>query len=393
MTTTSRTAINPPASFRRSRHGRLRRSLSRGVGSSNIAAGDVLLAILATAIGYLAVTSDGVKPAGGTAAGIAMLAVGLPVLSRRPMPVAGLAVLLAVDLVSIAIFGEHTRCGAVLPVAGYLTFTACRRARGTAELLLPLCLAAAIGAATCAFEVGPGGILPCVLLFGGCAVAARVVRRRDIIAEQLDRESRALEAQRDQTARLAVETERARIGADLTAGVEGHVDMLLQHAQSGRRAPDAREAMAAFAAIEQESRAGLSHMRTVVDELYPATVEPQPSLEELDRLLASRRAHASVGFEGARQALEPDVELAACRIVELLLQIVDPGDAGVQVRVLYAAGALEVELVAHGSGDDVDPGVLAAARARARAVGGSIDLRTHGSRTRAHVQLPAGAGA
>jgi signal transduction histidine kinase len=363
--------------------GVFRRLAGASVGPWNIAPGDVLLTIVATFLGFMIATGDGVKPAGTTAAGVGMVLIAAPMLARRSAPLAGLAGVFAALLFNMAVFGAHTRCGVVLPITGYLSFVASRRAADRTALLATIGCAAGITALTCAFELGGGGLPVCAMLFAGTIAGGRLVRRRDAVAQDLARHSQALQAQRDQTARLAVENERARIGSDLGAGVEGHIAKLLEHAQTGD--------LAAFTAIEQESRAGLSNMRAVLDDLSPVTTAPQPTLAELDALLVAKREHASLHFDGERHALAPGVEVAACRIVELLLGAIDPADAGVQVRVRYAGDKVEVDVTGRGSEDSVDAGVLAAARERAAAVGGSIQLRAHRSQTRARVLLPSGA--
>jgi signal transduction histidine kinase len=362
-----------------------RRALGTSLGPWNVATGDVLLAVGATVLGYFVVTSAGVQPAGGTAAGVAMVLVALTVLARRPAPVAGLAALVLADLFNVAVFGQHTRCGAVLPIAAYLSFSAARRAEDRGGVVKVVALAAAVGAITCAYELGAGGIVACVLVLGGSVAGGRVVRRRDGAVTELDRRTRALEAQREQTARLAVETERARIGGDVGAVVAERLAAVLEQARDGGPGDAAR-----FAAIEQEGRAGLTEMRRVVDGLAGG-VAPQPTLARLDAQLAADRERALLEVDGDRRPLAPGVEVAACRIVELLLGVVDPGDAGVRVRVRYGADEVVVELDAGGraaAATTPDPALLAAARERVAAVGGSIDLRGGLAR----VMLPAAAG-
>jgi len=344
---------------------------------------DVALTVVAFMFGVLVVRSSGEKPPGSTGAELGMILVALPVLARRPAPLAGLAALLVADLANVAAFGEHIRCGVVLPVAAYLGFSASRRASSVRELVAVVTIAAGIGAVTCGFELGADAIPACALVLVGAILAGRAVHRRDRIAEQLERESLALQAQRDQTARLAVETERARISGDLGEAVDARLGTLLEQARGG-----AAEA-ATFSSIEAEARAGLVRMRAVLDALRPAGVSPQPSLSELDARIAASRESAILRVDGDRRALAPGIELAACRIIELLLGVLDPADAGVQVQVRYASQSLEVDLTVGGRRGAVDPGGLAAARARAAAVGGSLDLRPNGAR----VRLPAPSGA
>ena len=349
-----------------------------------IAAGDIVLAAIAAGVGFFIATSDGVKPAGGTAAGLGMVLVALPLLARRPAPTAGLAALLGIDLLNVAAFGEHTRCGVVLPIAAYLGFAASRRAANARELSLVVVLVAGIGVTTVAFEVGPGGIPPVVLLLGGTVAVARIVRRRDDVAAELAEQRHALETQREQTAQLAVESERARISGDLEAGVEGHVVALLDAAQTG----DASD-RGTFAAIEEAGRAGLVQMRTAVNQLSPAEAAPQRTLADLKVALASRGDRATLRVDGQPGALAPAVDAIAYRIVELLLDAIDPNAEGVRVRVSHGGSEVEVELAAGTTAASVAPAPLAAARERTAAVGGSLDVRSGEGSTRAHVLLPA----
>jgi len=351
-----------------------KQALGTPVGRWGPAAGDVPLAVLVATLGFFMVTGDDGDTAGGsTAAGLGMTLVALALLARRPAPLLGLAALALADLVNIAAFGEHVRCGVVLPTAGYLGFAAARRAEDRRELAAIVGLMAAIGTLTVVFELGAEGILACVLVLGGVVVGGRVVARRDVAVARLADGTRALEAQREQTARLAVESERVRIGGQVGRTVDERLDGVL----AGARAGD-------FAAIEADGRAGLAEMRRVVDGLQGTA--PAPTLAQLDDLVAQRGA-TTLAVEGERRPLAPGVEVAACRIVELLLGVVDPGDAGVRVRVRYGADELAVELDGRGDVASSDPALVAAARERVAAVGGSIDLR----RGAARVLLPAAA--
>ncbi|WP_445150743.1 hypothetical protein [Baekduia sp. Peel2402] len=351
----------------------VKKTLGTPVGRWGPAAGDVPLAVLVAVLGFFMVTGDdGDKAGGSTAAGLGMTLVALALLARRPAPLLGLAGLALADLINIAAFGEHVRCGVVLPSAAYLGFAAARRANDRLQLAAIAGLMAAIGTLTVVFELGAEGILACVLVLGGAVVGGRVVRRRDIAVARLADGTRALEAQREQTARLAVENERVRIGGQVGRTVDERLEGVLAGAREGD-----------FAAIEADGRAGLAEMRRVVDGLQGTA--PAPTLAQLDDLVAERGA-STLAVEGERRPLAPGVEVAACRIVELLLGVVDPGDAGVRVRVRYGADELAVEL--DGRADvESDPALVAAARERVAAVGGSIDLR----RGVARVLLPAAA--
>ena len=80
-------------------------------------------------------TGDGVKPAGPTAAGLGMVLIAAPMLARRAAALAALGGLFAALVFTRAVFGAHTRCGVVLPITGFLSFAASRRARGSGRAL------------------------------------------------------------------------------------------------------------------------------------------------------------------------------------------------------------------------------------------------------------------
>jgi signal transduction histidine kinase len=113
-----------------------------------------------------------------------------------------------------------------------------------------------------------------------------------------------------------------------------------------------------LATIEATGRDTLGEMRRVVGALRPAgdePYEPQPSLAELDRLLATvREAGLPVELvaDGDRRSVPRSVDLSAYRVVqEALTNTLKHAHAtSARVRLHYESDLLEVEVTDDGRG-------------------------------------------
>jgi len=225
---------------------------------------------------------------------------------------------------------------------------------------------------------GPAGMI--VFSFPLCSatwVAGRAVRSRERVAEQLRERSLTLERQREETAALAVEVERTRLATDLDAAARGRVRKLVELAGATERLDDAEET---FGQIERIARESLNELRGLLGVLRSderGRRAPNPTLAELDTLLAEARAGGRLvdfDVEGERRPLPRGIELAAYRAVQHALVAVRGDErepATVQLRYLPTALDLEVR------GFPIEGGAaaaaLAAARERVTAYGGSFD--------------------
>jgi hypothetical protein len=357
---------------------------------------DIAAAVILSA--YAVALTSGVvhtsHPHGGVAASIGVLAMTLPVAWCRRWPLAAAGVLAAAAVLNGVLFGPMVRCGAALPavfLVAFATGVRCDRARSAAGLLL--CAGAVAAEGLYDPQIGARGlvvVLPVLIAF---FAAGRLVRARTETAKALRVRSAELRRQREQTARLAVLADRARVTADLEATLHTQIGGIASTAATGLGALDTDHAAArqALASIERDGRAVLGHLRDVLGSLQePAPSEPQPTLARLSELLGrATTADARLTVDGSPRTLPAGLELSGYRIVEhLLLALQDAPDAAVDVRLRFCPDALEL----HVSGPPAPAAdlraVLAAARERASLHGGSVDSRLADGVCYAMARLP-----
>jgi signal transduction histidine kinase len=117
---------------------------------------------------------------------------------------------------------------------------------------------------------------------------------------------------------------------------------------------DPRRAVEAAARIEDVGRAAMTEMRRLLGVLHPGDEEPgrapQPTLRELDGLIARSRAaglRVTLVVEGEPQPLPPGKDLAAYRVVQEALTnaIKHAGSAPTSVIVRWEASSLQLKIV------------------------------------------------
>jgi signal transduction histidine kinase len=245
-------------------------------------------------------------------------------------------------------------------------------------------------------------VVPAWLVLAGTAALGRWIRHRRRETRELATRAEVAERTRAEHAARAVADERARIARELHDLVAHSMGVIVIQAQAGQRAVDADLAAArgAFGSIETAGRQGLAEMRRLLHLLTTAddrSVAPQPSLRELDDLVARVRAAGvpvEVHSHGDLGALPAGVDLAAYRIVQEALTNVlkHAGPASVTVRLALAGGALDVEVC-----DDGRQSVaalpagghgLVGMTERASLYGGSVETgRLPGGGFRVHARL------
>ena len=240
-------------------------------------------------------------------------------------------------------------------------------------------------------------------LVGGLSVVAasglvgRLARSRGQSAAALRRRNAELREQREQTARLAVAADRARVAADLDEFLQDRITGMAAAAEAGRELIAANPAGAqhAFATVESSGRATLSQMREVVGTLREERLSgPQPVLAQLGSLLESATsADARLRVEGSQRALPAGIELSAYRIVEhLLAALQDAPEARIDVRVRFGPDALELDVAGPASRRADPAAAFAGARERAALLGGTLRIETSSGHCAALVRLPLTAG-
>jgi signal transduction histidine kinase len=236
--------------------------------------------------------------------------------------------------------------------------------------------------------------------------AARAVRSRQQLAAALAARTVELEHEREETAKLAVAEERARIARELHDVVAHNVSVMVVQAGAERRAlgDERPETAEVLGTIEQTGRAALAEMRRLLGMLRRSDDElalaPQPSLERLDELVSQvREAGMPVDLrvEGERRPLPAGVDLSAYRIVQEALTnaLKHAGPARARVTVRYGREALDIEIAddgagrASGNGDGGGHG-LVGMRERVLLFGGDLDAghgRAGGYTVRARLPL------
>jgi hypothetical protein len=225
----------------------------------------------------------------------------------------------------------------------------------------------------------------------------RLVESHNRLTVELERRNSELRRQRARRAELAVEADRERISQTLDVGLNAEIMRMGAAAATGRlalREPAAASAaLLAFASIQRQGRETLTRMRRVVGTLLeaePPAVSPQPSLSQLDALLAKAgNADVHLHVTGAPKTLPSGLELSAYRTLEHLLDAYrdDPGQR-IDIEVDFAAEALSMR-----TRGPVPPAVdrhaaLASALARLELHRGSISSACRGDRWETSVNLP-----
>jgi len=249
------------------------------------------------------------------------------------------AVFLAGTLLSV----KTSRCGIAIPAGLLIVFLTGSR------LSLALVLAGMIVLLLTdpLLDAGALFILP---LTAGVWWSGRLVRRRAAVAAELAERSEQLARTREETARLAVELDRAAIASDLDGAARRPLRAIVALAEE----PPGLEA---FASIERQGRDSLDDLRGMLGRLRGSELStaPQPTLADVQ----------GAQVFGERRALPAGTELAAFRMVEHALEAID----GAHVSLRYLPDAIELEVRGRATGDGA---AIAAAGERVRAHGGEF---------------------
>jgi signal transduction histidine kinase len=212
----------------------------------------------------------------------------------------------------------------------------------------------------------------------------------------------ALEADRDQRARLAVAEERARIAREMHDVVAHHLTVMVALSEGAAAAPP--QAPPLMTQVAATGRQALAEMRRIVGVLREGGDRaPQPGLDQLDELVEQVRQaglRVTLTRQGPVVAWGPGAELTIFRIVQEALtntiKHVGPG-AGVQITLAYAPGEATIDVVDDGGGRVARPpgpadrhGLIGMAE-RAAAYGGRVEAGPRegaGWRVRARLRLP-----
>lgn len=162
------------------------------------------------------------------------------------------------------------------------------------------------------------------LTVAAAALGLMIRQRRELLLSLRERAAR-LELERDQQATLGAAAERARIAREMHDIVSHNLTVMIALADGARYAlessPD--RALDAIERVSATGRQALVEMRRLLGVLRGepghGPLEPQPTLERLDDLIARVDAAGipvTVAFDGNLQELAPGVQLAVFRVAQ-----------------------------------------------------------------------------
>jgi signal transduction histidine kinase len=326
--------------------------------------------------------------------------------NSRPVEVLGLA---GAGAVGWAALGQIDGA-ALVPVIVAVYWVALTRARRMA-------IAAGLGSATAIFVTegllgpfgwfgGPNATMWPELLAAG-AIGAYVAARRQWLAAESDRATRAEQAREDET-RRRVDAERMRIARELHDVVAHSMAMINVQATAAsmQLAADPASAAEAIQAIRSASKSGLRELRAILEVLRQvdggSPAVPVPDLRTIAALVeATSAAGTPTTLKPAELSvpLPAPVRLAVYRIVqESLTNVVrHAGRVAATVSLRQDGGYLHVEVANDGGAapatcSDGTGAGLAGMRERAAALGGTLEAGPRPSGGFAvHARLPVAA--
>jgi signal transduction histidine kinase len=370
---------------------------------------DLALALVATAAELAQVIGAVGRPS-AWALLLAVVAGGALAL-RRTAPVAVLATTLAAGVAIVALGDDPS--GVSVLLALYTTAALCELRVSLAALAPTVVLVAVLSAATAdtpgrQTSATFGAVIAAALTIGSWALGAYAQTRRRYLRELQERAASA-ERERQQLARIAVHEERASIARELHDIVAHSVSVMLVGVRGARdvlrASPDAAEDT--LARVERSGEQSLGELRRILALLrepeQTAESRPQPSLAELNELVASYRAAGlPVRLEviGEPLPLPSGVELSVYRIVQEALtntlKHCDPST--VMVTLAFRDARLELEVVDDGMPTTAGPAStgqgLIGMRERVALLGGELETgQRAGGGFRVAAHLPVGGDA
>jgi signal transduction histidine kinase len=310
----------------------------------------------------------------------------LPLAFRRWYPVA-VALFVSLPTPVVGLFtGLHLLFfGGLLPLL-VVAYTLAARAvppRSLALLALPLAMLVAVELEVPEFRK-IGEIVFDWLWFAVTIGIGLVVRSRSLHATRSESRAERLETEREAVLR----EERARIARELHDVIAHSVSVIVVQAGAAEQIveEDPEKARLALHAIRATASDALGEMRRLLGILRAAgdelSLAPQPSVAELEPLLAQARAGGlavELRVEGTPRLLAPGIDLAAYRIVqEALTNTRKHARASrATVALRYASAMLEIDIRDDGTepaSDSQDGHGLVGMRERVGLYNGALEV-------------------
>jgi signal transduction histidine kinase len=289
----------------------------------------------------------------------------VPVAWRRRSPLGVLVLTELAVLLQLLLESDNVREGAGaggspgLIVALYTVATSCERrvsARVTAAVLLVNVAVLLVRPLFTDAGREPDLVLV-MLLLGGSWLVGDSMRTRRAYTAELEQRAMRLEREREDQALRAVAEERARISRELHDVVAHHVSVIAVQAGAAWEEATTDPAREVLGLIQRTSRQVLAELRSMLDVLRAdgvgPTLAPQPSLLEVDRLVAQSQSAGlpvELVIAGEPRPLPALLGLAAYRVVQEALTntLRHAGPAHARVEVRYGDDLLELEVTDDG---------------------------------------------
>ena len=313
---------------------------------------DAMLAAAVVALGQLEVWANAqIEPKPAAAA--CELVLGAALAWRRRFPLATLTAVAAAATAE-AVAGVPLQepvvplLAFVLAVYSLVTHAPRERAAAGAAIAVT-----AVAVQTVSQHKGLGNFVFALIFLVGAWIAGRTIHARTARTEQLEREQQ-------QVALAAAEEERQRIARELHDIISHSLGVLVLQAGAAEQVLErdpagAREVLQSIRATGQEAIGEIATLLTLVGSEPERSRQPQPTLADLERLLATtREAGLPVELEiaGRRRELAAPLELSAYRIVQegLTNALKHSGGTRARVSLRYQERELELEVSDDGAG-------------------------------------------
>ena len=256
-------------------------------------------------------------------AGVFCVALCAPLLLRRVSPALCFAGVTIVALAQWLLAVPQLADASVLIALYWVTLDGSLRAAALAATIVEA------GAIMAALRWSPSEPLKIWVGLTGLATAAGVlgvsIRQRRALLASLQEKAARLEGERDQEGRLGAAAERARIAREMHDIVAHNLSVMIALADGATYAMDSSPERAAEATrrVAATGREALIEMRRLLgvlrDQSSAQPLEPQPSLDRLDELLA--RVHAAgipvtMDLDGDPHELADGVQLTVFRVAQ-----------------------------------------------------------------------------
>ena len=278
----------------------------------------------------------------GTRWGDALLAVAVaaPIAWARRFAVEAAVTSVAATLTYIAVAAPADPGSGWLPTATVIVLplaigATCPARKAIAGLALCLAVAAFGDAIDPAARFDPVTIGPALALVVGAWAAGRVLRDRGRMLERLADTAAGIEDEREQLASAARTAERTRVARELHDAVAHAMTVIVLQAGAARRVWSSDPALASehTATLRKTVSELITELRAMMVALAGGE---QAGIDQLDRLLERAGAsgmHVDLDVNGDREALSPELEHTAYRVLQEALTNAARHAPGTDIRV------------------------------------------------------------